>query len=125
MNYSISSWLPVLLWAALIFGFSAIPALNSGLGLWDFILRKIAHMMEFGVLTLLLARAFHRTKPEWTRLVLIGVSATLSLLYACSDEYHQGFVLGRTASVGDVIIDACGMMVAILVARRYFAETNI
>ena len=35
-----SRWLPVLVWAGVIFAFSAIPSLNSGLGTWDYVLRK-------------------------------------------------------------------------------------
>ena len=33
-------WLPVFAWAAVIFAFSSIPHLSSGLGVWDTVLRK-------------------------------------------------------------------------------------
>jgi hypothetical protein len=32
-------WLPVLIWAAVIFTLSSIPSLSTGLGTWDTILR--------------------------------------------------------------------------------------
>ena len=44
--------------------------------------------------------------------VLIGIIGCL--LYASSDEFHQIFVSGRTASVKDVLIDTCGSIVGIL-----------
>jgi len=43
-----SRWLPVLVWAGVIFAFSSIPSLNSGLGTWDYVLRKGAHTTEYG-----------------------------------------------------------------------------
>ena len=49
-------WLPVLAWAAVIFAFSSIPSLSSGLGAWDTVLRKGAHITEYAVLGALLAR---------------------------------------------------------------------
>ena len=50
-------WLPVVAWAAVIFAFSSIPSLSSGLGTWDTILRKGAHITEYAVLGALLYRA--------------------------------------------------------------------
>jgi hypothetical protein len=50
-------WLPVLVWAGVIFAFSSIPSLNSGLGSWDYVLRKGAHMTEYAILAVLLVRA--------------------------------------------------------------------
>ena len=48
---------PPLLLMGLIFFLSAQPDLNSGLGTWDTVLRKLAHMAEFGLLWLLWWRA--------------------------------------------------------------------
>lgn len=114
----LSSWLPPLLWCGLIFYLSSIPSLGTGWGIWDFILRKIAHMVEFGVLVLLVARALRRT---WSALAPAGVTAlasAFSVLYAASDEFHQMFVPGRGPSVKDVVIDACGVALALLLSRR-------
>jgi len=103
----VSAWLPVVLWAAVIFAFSAVPNLGTGLGTWDFVLRKIAHACEYAVLGLLLVRATRREHLA----VLIGV------LYAASDEFHQHFVPGRHATVRDVAIDSAGVLVGVLAAR--------
>src|SRR5437660_1121243 len=95
----LSSWLPVAVWAWLIFFLSSIPHLNSGLGVWDFVLRKIAHVTEFGVLTALLVRAFQRTWPEARTKSLLWSSGVCAVFYAMSDEFHQSFVPGRGPSV--------------------------
>jgi VanZ family protein len=105
---SIRLWLPVVLWAALIFAFSSVPDLGTGLGGWDLVLRKIAHTAEYAVLGALLARAL-ATPPV---AVLAGV------LYAVSDEVHQAFVQGRHGSPIDVAIDAVGVVAGVLLWER-------
>ena len=91
----------------MIFTLSSVPDLGTGLGTWDFVLRKIAHACEYAVLGLLLVRATRREHLA----VLIGV------LYAASDEFHQHFVPGRHATVRDVAIDSAGVLVGVLAAR--------
>jgi VanZ family protein len=107
-------WLPVVAWAALIFAFSSVPDLGTGLGGWDLVLRKLAHAAEFAVLGALLARATDRA----------GLALVLGVLYAVSDEVHQSFVPGRLGSPVDVAIDAAGVAVGVFVwqsvrARRF------
>ena len=97
-------WLSVVAWAALIFAFSSIPDLGTGLGGWDLVLRKIAHAAEYAVLGALLVRATGRA----------GLAFTLGALYAVTDELHQTFVSGRHGSPIDVAIDAAGIAVGIV-----------
>jgi VanZ family protein len=97
-------WGPVIVWAGLIFALSSIPSLSTGLGGWDEILRKGAHVTEYAVLGALLLRALGREVPA------LGVG----LLYAASDELHQHFVRGRHSSPFDVAFDACGLAVGLL-----------
>ncbi len=104
-------WLPVILWAAVIFALSSIPSLNSGLGSWDFVLRKLAHAAEYALLAALLLRALAR---PW-------LAFLLALAYAISDELHQHFVRGRAGTPRDVAIDAAGALIGLAVfshARR-------
>jgi len=101
-------WLPVLVWAAVIFAFSSIPSLSTGLGTWDTILRKGAHVTEYAVLGGLLYRALGRE----TLALAAGIA------YAATDELHQHFVRGRHASPVDVAIDAVGVAVGMLVWLR-------
>ena len=104
----LSTWLPVVVWAAVIFALSSIPHLGTGLGTWDTILRKSAHVTEYAILALLLMRAIGRETPAF----LIGVG------YAVTDELHQHFVRGRHASPIDVAIDSTGVLIGILVFVR-------
>ena len=57
---ALTVWLPVVLWAAVIFTFSSIPSLSTGLGTWDTVLRKGAHVTEYAILGALLLRALGR-----------------------------------------------------------------
>jgi VanZ family protein len=100
----LSRWLPVLLWAAVIFALSSVPDLGTGLGVWDTVLRKCAHASEYAVLAVLLYRALGRELPAF----LIG------LAYAVTDELHQEFVRGRHASPFDVSMDAAGLALGLL-----------
>jgi len=102
----ISRYAPPIAVVALIFALSATPDLSSGLGAWDLLLRKLAHITVFGVLWLTVARA-----TEWRRPILATVVA---LLYAASDEWHQSFVTGRHGTPVDVAIDALGIGLAVL-----------
>ena len=107
-------WGPVILWAGVIFALSSVPSLNSGLGTWDEVLRKLAHVTEYAILGFLLLRAIGR---EWPAL-LVGV------LYAASDELHQHFVHGRHASPIDVLIDSVGLLVGIFVVQRLVLQSR-
>jgi VanZ family protein len=104
-------WLPVLLWAGLIFGLSSIPSLSSGLGVWDEVLRKCAHASEYAILAVLLWRALGRELP----------ALALAVAYAATDELHQSFVRGRAGDPVDVAIDGLGAALGLLIvvgARR-------
>jgi VanZ family protein len=101
----VTVWLPVLAWAAVIFAFSSVPHLGTGLGTWDTVLRKGAHVTEYAVLGALLYRALARE----------AVALAAGIAYAATDELHQHFVQGRHASPVDVAIDAVGVAVGMLV----------
>ena len=106
-----SGWLPVAIWAGLIFLASATPDLRFlPDDTLDVVIRKVGHMAVFGVLALLVWRALamtsHGSRP-WVWAIV------LTTLYAVSDEAHQGSVAGRNASPGDVAIDAAGALIAV------------
>jgi VanZ family protein len=99
-------WAPVVLWAGVIFALSSVPSLSTGLGVWDEILRKGAHLTEYAILGLLLFRAVGQEVPAF----LLGVA------YAVTDEIHQAFVRGRHSSPFDVAFDAAGVALGLLIA---------
>ena len=98
----------MLVWAAVIFTLSSIPSLSTGLGGWDTLLRKGAHLTEYAILGGLLLRALGREVPA----VVAGA------LYAVSDEVHQHFVRGRHAAPLDVLLDTAGVVLGVYVLRR-------
>lgn len=102
-------WLSVVAWAALIFYLSAQPSLKTDLGIWDLILRKCAHVLEYAVLCLLLWNAI-RQKIITSRTAL-ALAAMISLIYALSDEFHQRFVPGRSGALRDVGFDSAGIII--------------
>lgn len=105
-------WLPVLLWAGLIFALSSVPGLGTGLGTWDLVLRKLAHVAEYAVLGALLQRALSR-EP---------LALVLGSGYAVTDEIHQAFVSGRQGSALDWLIDTVGVAIGVLLYARWAAS---
>jgi VanZ family protein len=99
-----SRLLPPLLLMVIIYALSAQPSLSSGLGGWDTVLRKIAHLVEYGLLWFLWWRAMRYGNPL--------PAVAIALLYAASDEYHQTLVEGRSGSPVDWAIDAAGVGLA-------------
>jgi VanZ family protein len=104
---------PPLVLMGVIFFLSAQPDLNSGLGVWDTIGRKLVHMASYGLLWWLWYRALGLRNP--------AAAIALTLAYAVSDEYHQTFVEGRHGSPIDVMIDAAGVVLAVAASRRRVA----
>ncbi len=98
----------------LIFVLSAQPDVDSGLGALDLILRKLAHMTEYALLTILWAWVL---RPVIDRNLI--AAALIAVLYAATDEYHQTFVEGRHGTPVDVLIDSIGVMIALLVLRYH------
>jgi VanZ family protein len=115
-----STWLPPLAWMAVIFAFSTRHG-GGHLPTAEVVLRKLAHVTEYFVLAALFVRALRRS----------GVAAALPLAiaaalgYAASDEWHQSFVPGRTATPRDVAIDAAGIALAVLVSTRSRLQERI
>ena len=115
----IKLWFPVFLWCALIYYLSSIPSLKSDLpNQLDLIFRKIAHIAEYGILTVLLFRAYYKSNG-FTIKKSITFAVIFALTYALADEYHQLFVFGRQGSFNDVFIDSLGVFfVAFLIYRK-------
>ena len=90
-----------------IFAFSSIPNLGTGLGVWDLVLRKLAHAAEYAILAILIERA--------TRRPLVALAAASA--YAITDEFHQSFVPGRHAAPRDWAIDTAGAVLGLLLLR--------
>jgi len=108
----ISYWLPPIIWMALIFYFSSRFRVSAtGKFLFDFIIFKTLHMIEYAILYFLLFRAFHSIsgrRLSFNHKLLFPVF--LSIFYALSDEFHQTLVPTREGKIRDVLIDSLGIL---------------
>jgi len=117
------AWLPVCIWCGVIYFFSSIPNLRiEQIGIFDLIFRKITHLVEFAVLSILFFRAFKKSSGKDSNRWLIW-SGFLSIVYAVSDEYHQYFVPGRCPAFRDVMIDSIGAVGGVIL-YRYFKKNQ-
>lgn len=84
----------------------------------SFVVRKLAHVVQYGVLAVLVARVVRVVVPSVGRVtgrVLLGwilrVVVPVCLLVAALDEVHQGLVASRSGSTADVGYDALGIII--------------
>jgi VanZ family protein len=130
MKTNIQRWIPVIVWCIAIYCFSEFSFFTGentkrilhmilsylpfgggkegGPSLLNFIVRKMAHLTEFGILAVLVWRAL---APKRAAYVGAWLFATV---YAMTDEWHQSFEPGRTATPKDVAIDSCGALLAVI-----------
>ncbi len=124
---SLTRFAPPLLWMALIaLGSSSLlagdrtaqwlPALLGRLAPWaspatlaaaHFGLRKLGHLVEFGILAVLWRRAL----APWSRAV--PAALVLASLYAGIDEWRQGLTPDRVPAATDVAIDTLGALLGL------------
>ena len=115
----ILAWIPALVWMMVIFAFSHQPALKASTIDWqDFIIRKIAHITEYFILTLLYLWSL-RKYPGFSRKKALLTAGVLAFLYAVTDEYHQTFISGREGRARDVGIDSLGVCLAAIFSRNW------
>lgn len=115
VTHWLNAFFPPLFWAGAIFVFSSQTALPAvGYSTLDFISKKTAHMIVYGVLFYLLNRTFTLTKKNYSIQTQWYLPFFICLLYAVSDETHQHFVPNRFASLRDVGYDTVGMLTAYL-----------
>jgi VanZ family protein len=102
-------WLPALLWLAVIFVATSLPdAPAPPVPGGD----KAAHAIMYGVLAALVVYALAGRPRFRAALVLAGAAIAA---VAALDEWHQRFIPGRSASVGDWVADTAGAGFALLV----------
>lgn len=113
-NILIFYWLPVILWAGVIFTFSAFPATRTSEIHWqDFIVKKSAHVIVYFILSVFLYRAF--VSSGFKKINAGYISILIAMFYGVSDEFHQSFTPGREPHIRDVIFDTIGATLAIYV----------
>lgn len=105
-------WGPVVLYALAIVYLSSQSYPSQQLPSFIFsVSDKFLHACEYGVLGILLYRAFKHTTPNARS---IGLAIICVLAFGISDEVHQWFVPQRQADVWDVVADTFGAAFLIL-----------
>jgi len=105
-------WLPVALWAVVIFLFSSLPTGTATEIVWtDFVIKKTAHMIEYGVLAVLIYRALRAGEVVKRNAAYWAIMA--AVVYGVSDEFHQSFTPGRMPRAYDIGFDTIGAVLAI------------
>ena len=107
-------WVPVALYAGLIFFFSAQSHPEDDLPSFLFkeVSDKVLHAVEYAVLALLCYRAFRwAAGPVLARQAVVLAILTASV-YGLTDEVHQAFVPFRDSSWQDWLADTVGATLA-------------
>lgn len=137
MHRHFNYWLPPILWSAVILsastdlfsgahtesvleqilvwllGHSVLP---STLDTMNFLIRKSAHLAEYGILSAITFRALRGEQESWKPRWAVG-AILLAACLASIDEIHQTFVPSRTGTWHDVVLDAAGATVAQILIR--------
>jgi len=94
---------------------------------WHVFIRKSGHVFGYGLLSILLFRAWRETLPavsnprwafRWAAIAMFGTALVASL-----DEWHQSFIPTRTGTIRDVILDTCAgiaAQLALFLYQRWF-----
>jgi VanZ family protein len=75
------------------------------------LIRKMAHLTEFGIFSIAVFRGVRAGRSGW-RASWAFATLVIAVAYASLDEWHQSFVPLREARAGDVAIDALGALLA-------------
>lgn len=126
-------YLPVIICMAVIFWLSSRTANESAKqsgavlewligifgdnGFTDFIVRKLAHCLEFTGLSVLFNASLLLDRKKFMPVM----AAILTSAYAITDEFHQLFVPGRSCQISDWAIDTCGAIAGSLAFALIYA----
>jgi VanZ family protein len=79
--------------------------------------RKMAHFTIYLILGLFVFNFF-----KLFNFNAVVCSLLLCFLYACSDEVHQLFVMGRSCEFLDVLIDTTGSFIGIMIYNFFYKK---
>ena len=123
LNYKYLSF--ALFSTLLIIYASSIPdqALLGDDSLTEQIISNLAHIPAYALLTFLWLKAFERRDARHSFMAAALILFAL-MLFAVSDEIHQSFIPGRSASYMDIGLDFIGIFFG-LVTFKIFGIVNV
>jgi len=112
-------WLPVYVYAGLIFYFSSLPTIPEPI---TRIIPQtlILHVIEYFIFGILLFRALVNSENTALKNNAILLSIIISIFYGITDEIHQHFVPGRIFGFLDVIADSIGSSLGIIINLKFY-----
>src|SRR5262245_2017988 len=116
----VTHWLPVLAYLGVIFTLSAQPNLKPPLDFGNS--DKVYHLLEYGGLGLLLARAIRTTDRFRPGLQVALAAMCVGIVVATTDELFQSTVPGRIPSGFDLLADTVGLALAQILFRLWARE---
>jgi VanZ family protein len=84
---------------------------GRGLQVSHMLIRKLAHVTEFGIFSTAVFHGVRGPRPGW-RWNWAILTLLIAVAYAGLDEWHQSFVPFREPRVRDVMIDSFGALLA-------------
>jgi VanZ family protein len=81
------------------------------------IIRKLAHITEYALLSMSIAWPLWVTRPGLKGYKLAILTIGITIVYAATDEYHQTFVPGRSGEIRDVLIDSIGACIGFVIFK--------
>ncbi len=83
----------------------------------NYVIRKLAHMTEYA----LFAAALYFSLSAYSMKKGVQIAAVIGIcfLYACTDEFHQLFISGRSSRFFDVMVDTAGAAICMAIAHRW------
>jgi len=99
----------------LVFLFPDAP--EETLNIYHSYIRKLAHVAVYSILAFWAYRAFFNSSRKFLREFWYIFAGLLVLLVASIDEMNQSYLASRTGSISDVLLDAAGGLLMIIVLR--------
>ena len=81
------------------------------------VIRKAGHFLGYGLVGLAWLRAWRMSLKDSRFLLQAAMALAGAAVIACCDEWHQSYLPNRGSSVWDVLLDCCGALAMVLVAR--------
>jgi VanZ family protein len=123
----VRSWLPVILWAAIILSASNDQFASGESQGWlsrmfgheisagvNVVIRKLGHLTAYAILAALAWRAERR----------LAIALAVAAIVAISDEMKQSTTLLRSGSPWDVLLDLFGAWLGTLAGKRVWKSTS-
>jgi len=116
-------WIPVFVYAGIIFYFSSIPTIPP-LILKIMPETLILHAFEYAIFGILLFRALINSKNKKWRNNTILLTIVIATVYGIINEINQYFIPSRTFSIFDIFANSIGSMLGIIINLKFYNKNR-